>query len=91
MPLASISRLHLVQSNRLYDLIDAANTVGKVVSFPVVVEGAVFLVSNAILRQFGISLVASDGCVYLANIGNAREGGVKVKPDASDLVQRSGI
>ena len=54
-------------------------------------EGVVLLVSEAILRQFGISLVTSDGRVYLANINNGREGCVKVKPDAFDLVKRSGI
>ena len=89
--LAPILRLHLGQSNWLYNLVDTANAIRKVVSFPVDVEAVVFLVSKAILWQFGISLVASDGCVYLANIGNAREGRVKVKPDALDLVQRSGI
>ena len=54
-------------------------------------ESVVFLVSKTIFWQFGISLVASNGSVYLTNIRNAREGCVKVKPDAFDLVQRSGI
>jgi len=34
-------------------------------------EGVEFLVSKAVLWQFGVSLVVSNGCVYLADIGDA--------------------